>query len=232
MKVSNQAKERNGLFSTIKTFISTTCQHVLLVLHPPIPIIMPAALAPHRHLAAHEHRLQLPGHDPPLVNSDQLPQPLLDLEPPARTVISHCDLSFAKAYLTNSQALNCSGETVIIPGTQNLAVPIHRYSNGGAELDIPAMSQFDPARTGHDKPLDYDRSSGSQSGPTSLTEDQTYNTATQEVQTDNTATWEVQNDKNATRVAQLARKPQLKHNTAITPKGETCISFDKKNGNH
>ena len=147
----------------------STCQ---LVLHPPIPIIMPAALSPHEHLAVHEHheQLPLPGHDPPLVNSDQLPQPLLDLEPPARTVISHCSLSFippfvAKAYLTHSPALNCSGENLIIPGIQNLAVHIHRCSNGGAELDTPIMSQLDPARPRRDKPPDYDRSSGSQYNP-------------------------------------------------------------------
>ena len=133
-----------GLFSAIKNYIITTCQHVL---HPRIHSIKPAALAIQdlEYLDVHE-QLALPGNDPPLVNSsqncDQSHQHVLRLDPPA----------FAKAYLKDSPALNCSGENLIIPGIQNLAVPIHRYSNGGAELD--------PARPRHDRTPDVDSLQG------------------------------------------------------------------------
>ena len=98
------------------------------------------------NLAVHEP-LALAGFDPPLVNPsqscDQTHQPVLRLDPRPPAA--------AEAYLT-SQELNFTGESLIIPGMQNLAVPIHRYSNGGAELD--------PARPRHNRTPDVDSLQG------------------------------------------------------------------------
>ena len=87
------------------------------------------------------------SHDPP--SSTQVRtvthQPELRLDPPAST----------RAYLNNSQASTCSGESFIIPCVQYLADHIPRYSSSGAGTDI-TMVKLDPTSPIHDKTPDYD----------------------------------------------------------------------------